>query len=99
MKPVRGQTSVCLIAAWGLLLVMASSGGAEEPFTPLDVADDQLKSWIDHHVEQLQPTEDDRALDNIGWVTEILEAQKLAAQHQRPVFLFTHDGRMAIGRC
>jgi hypothetical protein len=29
----------------------------------------------------------------------LLHAEQLARQHQRPIFLFTHDGRMNVGRC
>ena len=35
----------------------------------------------------------------IGWVKDIREALHLARENRRPVFLFTHDGHMAIGRC
>jgi len=25
--------------------------------------------------------------------------EQLAREHRRPIFLFTHDGRMNVGRC
>jgi hypothetical protein len=44
------------------------------------------------------PTAAERRFDEIGWSTEIRAALALAKEHQRPVFLFTHDGRMGVGR-
>ena len=40
-----------------------------------------------------------KRFDEIGWAKDIREAEKLAKENNRPVFLFTHDGRMNIGRC
>jgi hypothetical protein len=55
--------------------------------------------WVTRRVRELQPTEAERRIDRVGWATSLLEAEKLAKQHNRPVFLFTHDGRMGNGRC
>ena len=55
--------------------------------------------WVSRRVKELQPTEAERRIDRVGWATSLLEAEKLARQHKRPVFLFTHDGRMGNGRC
>jgi hypothetical protein len=56
-------------------------------------------AWVSRRVKELQPTEAERRIDRVGWATSLLEAGKLAKQHNRPVFLFTHDGRMGNGRC
>ena len=56
-------------------------------------------AWVSRRVKELQPTEAERRIDRVGWATSLLEAEKLARQHNRPVFLFTHDGRMGNGRC
>ena len=56
-------------------------------------------SEIDKRVEAWQPTAKERAFERIGWAKDIREALKLARTHNRPVFLFTHDGRLGIGRC
>ena len=57
-------------------------------------------SWIEKRVQEWQPTADERRIDRIGWVNNILEAERLAKEHQRPIFLFTFDGPdMARGRC
>ena len=56
-------------------------------------------AWVSRRVKELQPTDAERRIDQVGWATSLLEAEKLAKQHNRPVFLFTHDGRMGNGRC
>ena len=58
-----------------------------------------LKEMIDRRVADWQPTAEEKRFDQIGWCTSLLEAEKLAREHQRPIFLFTHDGRMNVGRC
>ena len=73
----------CLVVAPGLAPAQ----------TKLDVA------AIDRKIEQWQPTKEERQFDDIGWAADIRTALKLSREHQRPVFLFTHDGRMNIGRC
>lgn len=54
---------------------------------------------IQQRAEACQAAPDERKFDQIGWATQILEAEKLAKEHNRPVFLFTHDGRINTGRC
>jgi hypothetical protein len=63
------------------------------------VADADLVKFVGERVAKYQPTPEEKAFDTIGWATEILAAEKLAAEHNRPVFLFTHDGHMGVGRC
>jgi hypothetical protein len=54
---------------------------------------------VQQRVGELQPRTEEKRFDEIGWAKDIREALRLAKQHNRPVFLFTHDGRMNIGRC
>jgi hypothetical protein len=54
---------------------------------------------VRQRVAELQPRPEEKRFDEIGWARDIREARRLAAQHHRPIFLFTHDGRMNIGRC
>ena len=54
---------------------------------------------VRQRVTELQPRTDEKRFDEIGWAKDIREALRMAKQHNRPVFLFTHDGRMNIGRC
>lgn len=56
-------------------------------------------SWIEQRVRELQPTAKEKRFDEIGWAKDIRTAERLAKENNRPVFLFTHDGRMNIGRC
>ncbi|HEY1861696.1 MAG TPA: hypothetical protein VGG61_15150 [Gemmataceae bacterium] len=60
---------------------------------------DRNAAWIDQRVKDWQPTAEEKRFDEIGWAKNIREAEKLAKENNRPVFLFTHDGRMNIGRC
>jgi hypothetical protein len=63
------------------------------------IADQDLARLVDQRVKDWQIKPEERPIDEIGWVKDIREAERLAREHQRPVFLFTHDGRMGIGRC
>ena len=63
------------------------------------IGDADVVAWVDQRVRAWQPTAAERRFDDIAWVPDIRTAERLARQHQRPVFLFTHDGHMAIGRC
>lgn len=54
---------------------------------------------IEKRVSLSGPAATERRMDDIGWAKDIRDALRLAKEHKRPVFLFTHDGRMAAGRC
>ena len=56
-------------------------------------------SWVQARVQDIEVKKEDRRLDEIGWAKDIREAERLAKENRRPVFLFTHDGRLNIGRC
>lgn len=55
--------------------------------------------WVRQRVRQWQPTPDEKRWESIGWAEGLDSALKLARRHRRPVFLFTLDGRMNVGRC
>jgi len=63
------------------------------------VAFKDLQAQVDRQVADWQPSIEEKRFDQIGWSTSLLEAEKLAREHRRPIFLFTHDGRMNVGRC
>ncbi len=86
------QTSIC---SFILPILTASWAAGDEKSASF--AD--LKEKIDRRVAAWQPTAEEKRFDQIGWCTSLLEAEKLAREHQRPIFLFTHDGRMNVGRC
>ena len=78
-----------------LLILAAYESAAEEKTEPFK----DLQTRIDRQVADWQPTADEKRFDQVGWCTSLLEAEKLAREHRRPIFLFTHDGRMNVGRC
>ncbi|MFT5106729.1 MAG: hypothetical protein ACI9UA_002355 [Pseudoalteromonas tetraodonis] len=67
-----------------------TSGQAAEPESP---------AWVAEKIAELQPKPEEKRLDQIGWASDIRQALALAEKHRRPVFLFTHDGRINLGRC
>ncbi len=78
------------ITALGLLM-----GGAV--VSAVSAAQDA--AWIEERVRRWQPTADEKRWEQIGWARDIREAIRLGKKHQRPVFLFTLDGKMDVGRC
>lgn len=78
-----------------LLLLTWASQGADPAAqgAPRDAA------WVASRVQKWQPTERERRWEKIGWAKDIREAERLAKMSNRPVFLFTHDGHLAVGRC
>ena len=56
-------------------------------------------AWVDRQVQARQLRPGEQRFDEIGWAADIRDALKVAKQTRRPVFLFTHDGRMNVGRC
>jgi hypothetical protein len=82
-------------AAW-LLAAVALSLDASAQGKPLP---DDPAPWVSQRVALWQPVAEERRFDEIGWASDLLEARRLAREHHRPVFLFTHDGHMAVGRC
>ena len=56
-------------------------------------------SSVRQRIQELQPTPGEKRFDEIGWTGGIREAERLARERHRAVFLFTHDGHMNVGRC
>jgi hypothetical protein len=83
-------TGACVgLVTWG-----APARAADPP-----PAEGDPSAWVDEQVAKRQPTAEDRRLDEVGWAKDIRTAEKLAKDNGRLVFLFTHDGHMAVGRC
>ena len=59
---------------------------------------DVFVARTDACVAAWKPTPAERRFDEIGWSTDIRTALALAREHRRPLFVFTHDGRMGVGR-
>ena len=84
---------------FGLHLMVLGLAGTAAWAEEKPVADADLARWIDKRVEERQPPAADKRFDEIGWAHDIRTALALAKEHDRPVFLFTHDGRINTGRC
>ena len=69
------------------------------------IAHEDVAALVKQRVEDWQPTKDERLLDQVGWAADLVEAQRLAKKHQRPLFLFTYNGSttranaIALQRC
>jgi hypothetical protein len=82
-------TTACLAARGDA----AASGWSGAPLEGDEVkAGVRNASWVAKRVEAWQPTEEERAFDQIGWAKEVREAARLSRHHGRPMFLFTYDG-------
>lgn len=84
------------------ILVAVAAAGIYNPPAGADdkvPADPEVAAWVRQRVKNWQPTAADRPFDEIGWAKDIRTAERLARENDRPVFLFTHDGHMAVGRC
>jgi hypothetical protein len=75
------------------LLISPSLFAASPP------ADDRVRKTVDDRVAEWWPTREEKRFDEIGWAADLRTARKLAAEHDRPIFLFTMDGRVNLGRC
>ncbi len=95
-----------------VLLLAAGSLWADMFLQPLFASDrpasrdgDRLAARVDRQVQAWEPTRAERRLDEIGWARDIRTALRLAAEHHRPIFLFTYSGSavrddaLALQRC
>jgi hypothetical protein len=92
------NSSQALLFTSPLFVVLALAAAAAQA-EDKPVADADLARWVDQRVEERQPPAADKRFDEIGWAHDIRTALALAKEHDRPVFLFTHDGQMNLGRC
>ena len=90
---MKAHSTVLFLFLAATLTGVFCVSGAEQSATVRDFA------WIEQRVRELQPTPKEKRFDEIGWAKDIRTAKRLAKENNRPVFLFTHDGRMNIGRC
>src|SRR5438034_1232040 len=92
---------------WGLAVIanlcaagFALRGVAKDKNGPeLTVANREVVAWVAKRIEERQPSAQDRRFDEIGWATDLRTAIRLGKEHNRPIFLFTMDGRINTGRC
>jgi hypothetical protein len=86
-------------AAWGVAGLAGLVGLCLSVRGAAPVADSEVSAWVAKRVEERKPSAQDRRFDEIGWTTDLRTAIRLGKEHQRPIFLFTMDGRINIGRC
>jgi hypothetical protein len=79
--------------AAGLLMLPGLWAAAPPP------AGDRVQTVVHERVAAWWPRAEEKRFDQIGWAADIRAARKLAAKHDRPLFLFTMDGRVNLGRC
>ena len=81
--------------ALGLTIGLAAIGALTAAAAPAS----RNTEWVDNRIQEWQPTARERRWEEIGWAKDLQSALNLARQNNRPVFLFTHDGRLNVGRC
>ncbi len=87
------------MTAYGIIAALLVGGpGDGQAARPSESAAGQYDR-VERQVRAWQPTAEERRFDEIGWARDIREAIRLARRLGRPVFLFTHDGHMNVGRC
>jgi hypothetical protein len=81
---------------WAAAAAVALSLG----LLPCRAGDTDRSPWVEKRIQDWQPSAEERRFDEIGWAKDIREAERLAKEHGRPVFLFTYDGAsLANYRC
>ena len=95
MKKFLWKSPLTLLTIFSLSSALAFSS----PVGREKIADGQVATWTDQRVAEWQPKASERRFDEIGWAKDLRTARQLAEKSQRPVFIFTMDGRINIGRC
>lgn len=80
---------------WLITLAVAASVNAHGPAA---CGGDDVVAVVDQRVLAWQPVAKERRIDQIAWAQDIRAALRLGRESGRPIFLFTHDGRMGLGR-
>jgi hypothetical protein len=96
-SPTRRALLLAAMAALLPAAILAAEPAANAPAGPPD--DEQLQEFVAKHISDWWPTAEEKRFDEIGWAADLREARRLAREHDRPIFLFTMDGRVNTGRC
>jgi len=65
----------------------------------IGLGEDAFVVKVQKKVHDLQPSRAEKRFDEIGWAPSILEAEKIAKKLNRPIYLFTYNGKIETGRC
>jgi predicted small secreted protein len=82
---------VIAVLLGGLVVTACATAGG--------MSDGSVVRWVGKTVAERQATAEDKHFDEIGWVTDIRTAIQLGKEYNRPIFLYTGDGRINTGRC
>src|SRR5438309_1036300 len=97
MSMTKVKPVVCV--ALFVILMMAGVALAQPAPTEVKRNSETDREKIDKRIQEIQPTAKELRFDAIGWVAGIREAERLAKENGRPVFLFSNVGQMDLGRC
>jgi hypothetical protein len=86
--------NVCVLLLCGSFSLGASLQGQEPA-----ISDKDLVAQVDTRLAEWWLKPDEQRFDQIGWAADVRTARRLAAEANRPLFLFTMDGRVNTGRC
>jgi hypothetical protein len=84
---------------WLVVGLLLAGAVATSCATGGTVSDGNVVRWVEKTVAERQPRAEDKRFDEIAWVTDLRTAIKLGKESNRPIFLFTGDGRINTGRC
>lgn len=87
-----------LITALLLGGVVATACGTG-PLSRGIISDASVVRWVEKTVAERQPPAEHKRFDEIAWVTDIRTAIHVGKEYNRPIFLYTGDGRINRGRC
>ena len=82
-----------------VVFTLAACMAALDVATAEPQSDARDLAWVKKRVQELEPAAPERRIDEIGWASDIRQAERLAGENSRLVFLFTHDGHINTGRC
>lgn len=100
-KTLRRASRAAALGAVAIILFVGTvrTGAAETATDKTDL------SWVDQRIADWELTDEERRFDEIGWAGGLNEAERLAREWQRPLFVFTYSGSateanaIALRRC
>lgn len=93
---MRGCAAGGWIASVSAVLLALGAGRLDDV---AEVSDDRVAAEVGERIAAWWPTLEEKTFDRIGWAADVRTALRLGREHDRPIFLFTMDGRVNTGRC
>ena len=88
-----------LLLAGASLLLLFPFGVSTKTPAAANPGNEDIAATVRKKLEAIQPADTVTPFDQIGWAASIVQAEQMARQHHRPVFLFTEDGKIDTGHC